>query len=158
MSSVKPIPEGYHSVTPYLYVKGAAGTIDYYKDVFDATEVMRIPGTDGRIGHAELKIGDSIVMLADEHPEMGVLGPRTIGGVSSSFLVYIENVDAVVEKAVASGAKLLRPVQNQFYGDRSGTLLDPFGHKWTVSTHVEDVSPEELKKRAAAAASQSASA
>jgi PhnB protein len=150
MATVKPIPEGYHNVTPYLYVRAAASAIDFYKKVFGATEIMRMPGSNGKIMHAELRIGDSVVMLADENPQTGVMSPQTVGGYSMGLLLYLENVDAVIQKAVESGAKLLRPIKNQFYGDRSGSLLDPFGHMWTVATHVEDVSPEEMKKRMAA--------
>jgi PhnB protein len=150
MGNVKPIPDGYHSVTPYLYVRGAIAAIDYYKKVFGATELMRMPGPEGRIMHAEIKIGDSIVMLADENPPHGIMSPLTIGGYSAGMLVYVENVDAVIQKAVESGAKPLRPLQNQFYGDRTGSVLDPFGHMWTIATHVEDVTQEELHKRMAA--------
>jgi PhnB protein len=156
MSNVKPIPDGYHSVTPYLFIRGAGGAIDFYKKVFGAKEIVRVPGSIGQVMHAELKIGDSIVMLADENPKAGSMSPQTAGGVSVCLHVYVENVDEVMQKAVDSGAKLLRPVQNQFYGDRSGTLIDPFGHMWSVATHVEDVAPEEMKKRMAAAASQAA--
>ena len=152
---VKPIPDGYHSVTPYLVVDGAAKAIDFYKKVFGATELMRMASPDGgRIGHAELKIGDSPVMLADEHPEMNIRGPHAIGGTPVSLMVYVEDVDKVAKRALAAGAQELRPVVDQFYGDRSGTFLDPFGHMWTVSTHVEDVPPEEMEKRAAAAMAQ----
>lgn len=150
MASAKPIPDGYHNVTPYLYVRGAVAAIDYYKKVFGATEILRIPGPEGRIMHAEIKIGDSIVMLADENPHNGVMSPQTIGGYSVGMLAYVENVDAVVQKAVESGAKALHPIKNQFYGDRSGSVLDPFGHMWTIATHVEDVSAEELHKRMSA--------
>jgi len=150
MAAVKPIPEGFHSVTPYLFVRAAAAAIDFYKSVFGATEILRMPGPSGRIMHAELKIGDSIVMLADENPQTGIMSPQTIGGSPSSLLVYVENVDAVMQKALESGAKQLHPVKSQFYGDRSGSLLDPFGHMWSVATHVEDVSPEEMKKRMSA--------
>ena len=157
MAGVKPIPEGYHTVTPYLFVRHAASAIDFYKNVFGATEVVRMAGSNGKIMHAELRIGDSIVMLADENPQTGVMSPQTIGGYSTGMHVYVENVDAVVEKAVENGAKPLRPIKNQFYGDRSGSVLDPFGHMWSVATHVEDVSPEEMRKRMTAAASQAAS-
>jgi PhnB protein len=157
MSSVKPIPEGYHSVTPYLFVRGASAAIDFYKNVFGAAEITRMAGPNGRIMHAELRIGDSIVMLADENPQTGIMSPQTIGGSPSSLHVYVENVDAVIQKAIESKAKLLRPIKDQFYGDRSGSILDPFGHMWSVATHVEDVSPEEMKKRMAAM-SQSAGA
>jgi PhnB protein len=156
MSNVKPIPEGFHNVTPYLHVRGAAAAIDFYKKVFGATEIMRMPGSNGKIVHAEIRIGDSIVMLADENPPAGIMSPQTVGGYSVGLHVYVENVDAVIQKAVESGAKLLRPIKNQFYGDRSGTLLDPFGHVWSVATHVEDVSPEEMRKRMSAAMSQTA--
>jgi PhnB protein len=152
MATVKSIPEGYHNVTPYLYVRNAAGAIEFYKNAFGATEIMRMPGPDGRIMHAELRLGDSVVMLADENPPMGIMSPQTVGGFSTGMLLYVPNVDAVVKKAVENGAKALRPVKDQFYGDRSGSILDPFGHMWTVSTHVEDVAPEEMKKRMAAAA------
>ena len=157
MTKVKPIPEGYNSVTPYLFVKGAASAIDYYKNVFGAKERMRMPGPNGRIMHAELQIGDSIVMLADENPQMGAKSPETIGGTSSSLHVYVEDVDSTAKKAVSAGAKLVRPVKDEFYGDRIGTIIDPFGHMWSIATHIEDVSPEEMKKRMANAMSQSAS-
>ncbi len=147
---VKPIPDGYHSVTPYLVVKGAAEAIDFYKKVFGAVEVMRMPQPDGRIGHAELRIGDSHVMLADEFPEMEVVGPGTLGNTSVGLLLYVDDVDKTVERAVALGATIKKPVADQFYGDRNGTIEDPFGHKWTVAVHVEDVSTEEMERRAAA--------
>jgi PhnB protein len=148
---VKPIPEGYGAVTPYLIVDGAARAIEFYKQAFGAEETFRMEAPGGRVGHAEIKIGDSHVMLADEHPEMGARGPRTIGGSPISLVLYVEDVDATVSRAVEAGAKLTRPVANQFYGDRTGGLEDPFGHAWYVATHVEDVSEEEMKKRAAAA-------
>ena len=145
------IPEGYNSITPYLIVKGAAEAIDYYKKIFGATEIMRMAQPDGRIGHAELKIGDSHIMLADEFPEMGHHGPQSLESskLSSpvSILVYVEDVDNVVERAVAAGAKIIKPVADQFYGDRSGFIRDPFGHLWGVATHKEDVSPAEMKER-----------
>jgi PhnB protein len=150
MSTAKPIPEGYHSVTPYLFVRAAPLAIDFYKNVFGAAEVIRMPGPNGKIMHAELRIGDSIVMLADENPQTGMMSPQTIGGFSTGLHLYVENVDAVIQKALENGAKLLHPIKNQFYGDRSGSLLDPFGHMWSVATHVEDVSPEEMKKRMSA--------
>jgi len=153
-SKVKPVPEGYHAVTPYLIIQGAAAAIEFYKKAFGATEVMRMSAPSGKVGHAELRFGDSHVMLADEYPDMGYRGPRSIGGSPVSILLYVEDVDATVERAVAAGAKLLKPVQDQFYGDRSGTLEDPFGHVWSVATHIEDVPPEEMEKRAAAAFSQ----
>ncbi|MBV8144064.1 MAG: VOC family protein [Gammaproteobacteria bacterium] len=142
------IPEGYRTATPYLIVQGAAEAIDFYKRAFGATEMLRMADPQGRVGHAEIRIGDSVIMLADEHPGMGYRGPRTLGGSSVSILLYLEEVDRVVERAVRAGARVLRPVANQFYGDRSGTLEDPFGHVWTIATHVEDVAPEELKRRA----------
>ncbi len=147
---VKPIPDGYHTVTPYLCIKDAAKAIDFYKKAFGASEVMRMEQPDGRIGHAEVRIGDSHVMLADEFPEMSFRSPKTIGGSPVNLLLYVEDVDGVVKRAVSAGAKLTRPVENKFYGDRAGSIEDPFGHTWHVSTHVEDVPPEELKKRAEA--------
>jgi PhnB protein len=148
---VKHIPDGYHSVTPYLIVNGGARAIEFYKQAFGAEEVFRMDGPDGSIGHAEIKIGDSHVMLADEHPEMGARSPQSIGGSPVSLMVYVEDVDAVVGRAVEAGAELTRPVANQFYGDRTGGVKDPFGHAWYIATHVEDVPFDELKKRAAAA-------
>jgi len=156
MASVKPIPDGHHNVTPYLFVRSAASAIDFYKSVFGATEIMRMPGSNGKIMHAEIRIGDSIVMLADENPQTGVMSPQTVGGYSVGLHIYVENVDAVIQKAVESGAKMLRPIKDQFYGDRSGSLLDPFGHMWSVATHVEDVAPEEMRKRMTATMSQAA--
>ena len=147
---VKPIPEGYHSVTPYLIVDGAAAAIEFYKKVFGATEVVRMPAPGGRIGHAEIKIGDSHVMLADENTEMNARSPKSVGGTPLSLMLYVEDVDKTVEGAVAAGAKLERPVEDKFYGDRMGGIEDPFGHQWYVGTHIEDVSPEEMKKRMAA--------
>ena len=147
---VKPIPEGYHTVTPYLVMTGAAEAIEYCKKVFGATEVMRFPSPGGRIGHAEIRIGDSTIMLADDNPEMGFRGPKTFGGSPISLLVYVPDVDKTVDRAVAAGAKLTRPVADQFYGDRTGGLEDPFGHHWYVATHIEDVSPEEMQKRSEA--------
>jgi PhnB protein len=156
MAKVKPTPEGYASVTPYLHVRGAANAIEYYKKVFEATEIMRMPGPGGKVMHAEIRIGNSMVMLADENPQMGALSPQSVGGTACGLYVYVENVDAVVQKAVDAGAKLLRPVEDQFYGDRSGTFTDPFGHRWSVGTHIEDVSPEEMQKRMAKVAGQAA--
>ena len=148
--SVKPIPDGYHSVTPYLIVKGAAEAIEFYKRAFGATELMRMDWSGGRIGHAEIRIGDSAVMLADEFPEMGVRGPQSLGGAGVNLLIYVEDVDARFAQAVAAGATVKRPLKDQFYGDRSGTVDDPFGHQWTIATHTEDVSPEEMRKRSEA--------
>ena len=149
---VKPIPDGYHTITPYLIVDGAARAIDFYKRAFGATETMRMPAPNGRIGHAEVRIGDSPVMLADEHPSIGAKGPKSYGGSSVSLMIYVEDVDAVFEQALKKGAKELRAVDDQFYGDRSGMFEDPFGHHWNVATHVEDVPADEMAKRAAAMA------
>jgi len=157
MANVKPIPEGYTSVTPYLFIKGAAKAIEYYKEIFGATEVMRMPDPSGRIMHAEIKIGDSKVMLADENPHIGAKSPQTLGGTTFCLHIYVGNVDVVAKKAVDAGAKLVRPVKDEFYGDRVGTLIDPFGHMWSVATHIEDVTPEEMKKRMAALQAQAAS-
>jgi PhnB protein len=151
MAQAKPIPDGYHAITPYLIIDGAARAIDFYKAAFGATELFRIAGPDGKIGHAELRIGDSVVMLADEHHEQGHHSPRKLGGSPVSLLLYVEGVDKVVDRAVTQGAVLKRPVADQFYGDRTGTVEDPFGHQWHISTHVEDVPPAELERRAKAA-------
>jgi PhnB protein len=147
VSKVKPIPEGYHSVTSYLCCRDAAAAIEFYKKAFGATEVLRMGSPDGKIGHAEIQIGDSRVMLADEFPEMGFLSPKTIGGSPVMMHIYVEDVDATVPRAVAAGANVTREVADQFYGDRGGQLEDPFGHKWYVSTRKEDLSPEEVKRR-----------
>ena len=149
--AIKPVPEGYSTATPYLIIRGAAEAIEFYKRAFGATEMLRMADPQGRVGHAEIRIGDSVIMLADEHPAMGYRGPRSLGGSSVSILLYLEDVDAVFERAVKAGARALRQVTDQFYGDRSGTLEDPFGHVWTVATHVEDVPPEEMRRRAEAA-------
>jgi PhnB protein len=149
-AKVRPIPDGYHTVTPYLIVRGGVAAIEFYKKAFGAKELFRIDGPDGKIGHAEIRIGDSVVMLADEHSEMGAKSPQTLSGSPVSILLYVEDVDAVVRQAVAAGAKIKQPVEDKFYGDRMGGLEDPFGHAWFVATHTEDVSPEEMKKRAAA--------
>jgi PhnB protein len=148
--SIQAIPEGYSSVTPYLIVQGAADAIEFYKNVFGATERLRIPLPEGRIAHAEIEIGDSVIMLADECPERGAKSPLTIGGTAVSLHLYVENADEVFADALAAGAKEIKPLGNQFYGDRSGMFADPFGHTWNVATHIEDVSPEELQKRMAA--------
>jgi PhnB protein len=147
---VNPVPEGYRTVTPYLIVSGAAKAIDFYKRAFGAEERVRMPMPDGKIGHAEIQIGDSIVMLADEFPQMGAQSPQTIGGTPVGLCLYVADVDVLFKRAIAAGAKEERPVQDQFYGDRSGTLIDPFGHKWTIATHIEDVTPEEMERRMAA--------
>ena len=149
MATVKPIPDGYPRVTPYLHVDGASKAIEFYRTVFGAKERMRLAAPGGRIGHAELEIGNSMIMLADEHPEMNIRGPKSVGGTPVTVLVYVEDVDRAFERALKAGAKELRPVQNQFYGDRSGQFEDPFGHQWNVATHVEDVPPDEMAKRAA---------
>ena len=145
--AVKPIPDGYHSVTIYLTLSGAADALEFYKKAFGAIELFRIPGPDGRLGHAEMKIGDSIVMMSDEFPEMNVKSPRTLGGTSAGICLYVPNVDELFAQAVAAGGTIERPLQNQFYGDRSGTIIDPFGHKWTIATHIENVTPEEMDRR-----------
>jgi PhnB protein len=151
MASVKPIPDGYPRVSPYLIVDGAEAAIAFYTKVLGAKERMRMPAPGGRIGHAELTVGDSLIMLADEHPDMGVLGPKSVGGSPVTLSVYVQDVDQVFDHALGEGAKETRPLQNQFYGDRSGQFEDPFGHRWSVATHVEDVTPEEMEKRAGAA-------
>jgi len=148
--AVKAIPAGYHSVTPYLMLRDGAAAIEFYKKAFGAKELMRHPGPQGKLMHAEVQIGDSPIMLADEMPEALCLGPKSRGGTTVGIMIYVENVDAVFQQAVAAGAKVLRPLKDQFYGDRSGSVEDPFGHVWTIATHKEDVSPEEMKKRAAA--------
>jgi PhnB protein len=146
--SVEPVPEEYPRVTPYLCVDGAAAAIDFYVSVLGATEAMRVAAPGGRIGHAELKIGNSVVMLADEFPGMGFRGPKAVGGTPVTLYVYVEDVDAVFAEALAKGATELDAVKDQFYGDRSGQFEDPFGHRWNVATHVEDVPPQEMEKRA----------
>lgn len=145
----KAIPDGYHSVTPYLIVKGAARALEFYKKAFNAQELYRMDAPGGTIGHAEIQIGDSRIMLSDEFPEMGARSPETLGGSPIGLCIYVENVDALFKQAVAAGGKEERPVKDQFYGDRSGTLRDPFGHQWTIATHKEDVSPEEMARRMA---------
>jgi PhnB protein len=145
---VNPVAEGYTAVTPYLCVRGAADAIDFYTEMFGAKERMRMPQPDGRIGHAELLIRDAVVMLSDEFTDMGVLSPQSLGGSPVILNVYVDDVDAVVERAVAAGATLDRPVENRFYGDRSGQIVDPWGHRWSIATHVEDVPPDEMQRRA----------
>ena len=149
MANVKPIPEGYSTLVAYISVKNASDAIAYYKKAFGAEELMRHPMPDGKVGHAELKIGDSILMLADEmdHPDAIAKSPRSLGGVTSGLCIYVVDCDTMFNRAVEAGGKVRRPLTNQFYGDRSGTLVDPFGHKWTVATHIEDVSREELVRR-----------
>jgi PhnB protein len=143
----KAIPEGYHSVTPYLIVNDAAKAIAFYKKAFGAAELMRMETPEGRIGHAEIRIGDSAVMLADEHPKMGYRSPQSVGGTAVSLMVYVERVDDIFKQALACGAEEMQPIKDQFYGDRSGTVKDPYGHVWTISTHVEDVAPDEMRRR-----------
>jgi len=157
MADVKPIPEGYHSVTPYLVIKGAADALEFYKTAFGATELFRMEH-EGKIGHAEIKIGDSPIMLADEHPGEGHVSPTTLGGSPVGIMIYVEDVDRIYNQAIAAGGKELKPLQDQFYGDRSGSLTDPFGHVWTVATHKEDVAPEEIEKRLAAMAAKGGAA
>ena len=146
----KPIPEGYHTATPYLVITNAGQAIEFYKEAFSATESMRLAAPDGKVMHAEIIIGDSPIMLCDECPDWNAFSPQTIGGTAVSIVLYVEDVDGVVERAVAAGAKLLMPVEDQFWGDRMGTVADPFGHKWSIATHKEDVTPEEISTRAKA--------
>lgn len=145
----KPVPEGYNSITPYLIVNDAENAIKFYMKVFGAAVLYRIPGPDGKIGHAELKIGDSHIMLADEFPEIGAMSPKSIGGSPVNLLLYVNNADETVKKALDAGAKQTSEISDKFYGDRTGGIEDPFGHQWTIATHIEDVSIEEIKKRAA---------
>jgi PhnB protein len=149
-SRVKGIPDGYHSATPYLIVDGAGQAIDFYKRAFNARELLRVAAPGNRVGHAEIRIGDSVIMLADEHPEIHARGPQHYGGSPVSILLYVDDVDALFKQAIAAGGTETRPVADQFYGDRSGSLKDPFGHSWHLSTHKEDVSTEELNRRMAA--------
>ena len=149
MADVKPIPDGYQQVTPYLIVDGAADAISFYEKVLGAKERMRMPGPGGTIGHAEIELGDAVVMLSDGAPEMGARSPKAVGGTPVLIHVYAEDVDAVFDTAIAEGATSLRSPEDQFYGDRSAQFEDPFGHHWSVATHVEDVSPEEMEKRMA---------
>lgn len=151
---VKPIPDGYHTATPYLIVKGAIEAIEFYKKAFGATELMKMVGPNGKVGHAEIKIGNSPIMLADEFPEMGAKSAATLGGSPMFLMLYVEDVDAVLATATKAGAKTIRPVQNQFYGDRTATVADPFGFWWTISTHIEDVPPDEMKRRSEEAMKQ----
>ena len=150
--AVKPIPDGYHSVTPYLVIGGASAALEFYKKVFGATELMRFEGPGGTLAHAEIRIGDSIVMLSDEYGDMGFRGPQSLGGSPVGLMVYVEDADEMFNRAIAAGSTVQKPLEDQFYGDRSGTLVDPFGHIWTIATHKEDVSPEELQRRMAAMA------
>ena len=147
--AVNPIPEGYPRVIPYLAIAGANEAIDFYTNVLGFKERMRMPGPDGKVGHAELELGDSMLMLADEFPDMGNKGPKSIGGSPVTVSLYVENVDDVFKRAIAAGATEISPLSDQFYGDRTGAFEDPFGHRWHVASHVEDVSPEEMEKRSA---------
>ena len=149
-TKVEPTPKGYEGATPYLIIKGAAKALDFYKKGFGAIEEMRVPGPAGKVGHAEIKIGGARIMLADEFPEMGAKSPQTIGGTPVSIMIYVEDVDSFTRQAITAGAKVLQAVENKFYGDRTGCLEDPFGHQWHFSTHVEDVPPDEMTKRAEA--------
>jgi PhnB protein len=151
MAAVNPIPDGYPRVSAYLSVKGAADAIDFYRNVLGAEERLRMGGPDGKVGHAELQLGDSVVMLADEFPGMGAPSPKTVGGSPVTLMVYVEDVDKTFATALAAGATEISAVQDQFYGDRSGQFEDPFGHRWNVASHVEDVPPEEMEERAAKA-------
>lgn len=151
MADVHAVPEGYPRVMPYLILDGASAAMEFYAQVLGARERMRMPGPGGTIGHAELTIGDSVIMLADGDPDMDIRDPRAVGGTPVLLHVYVEDVDACVERATAAGARLLEPVQDKFYGDRTGQFEDPFGHRWSVATHVEDVTPEEMARRAAQA-------
>jgi len=151
--SISPCPKGYHSVTPYLIVDNAAAALDFYRNALGAQELFRLPMPDGnggeKIGHAEMRIGDSTVMLSDEWPGMDALGPRTRGGATTAFMIYVPDADAAFQRALDAGGRADRPVEDQFWGDRSGTIVDPFGHKWTLATHIEDVPSEELQQRMA---------
>ncbi len=150
MADVKPIPDGYPVVTPYLCVDGAEAAIRFYGDVLGATERMRMPAPGGKVGHAELQIGASLIMLSDEFPEMGQVSPKTVGGSPVTISVYVEDVDAAFARAQEAGAKVMRPPEDQFYGDRTAQLEDPFGHRWSIASHIEDVPPDEMMKRASA--------
>ncbi len=149
--AVQTTPAGYHSVTPYLIVDNAVKALEFYQKALNAKELFRLPitgsGKKQKIGHAEIKIGDSQLMLSDEYPEMDARSPKSLGGTPASFMIYVADVDKAFEQAIKAGAKAIQPVQDQFWGDRTGTLVDPFGHKWTLGTHVEDVPPQELQRR-----------
>lgn len=154
MKKVRPIPDGYHTATPYLILRDGARAIEFYKRAFGAKELMRMPGPDGRIMHAEIQIGDSRIMLADESPENGSPSPQTLKGTAVGIFLYVEDVDAVFKRAVAAGARELMPVADMFWGDRFGKISDPFGHQWQLATHKEDLQPDEIGKRAEAAFSK----
>jgi PhnB protein len=144
--AVKYMPDGFHSITPYLYIDGAAAAIEFYKKAFGAKVVVHMPNPDGKIGHAEIQIGDSHVMLADQNEQVGAYGPKHYGGVPGNLMIYVEDVDSVFKKAVDAGGIVKRPLADQFYGDRNGAIEDPFGHQWFIATHIRDVSPEEMKE------------
>jgi PhnB protein len=148
-STVKPVPDGYHTATPYLVVRGAAKAIEFYKNALGATELMRMAGPDGKVMHAELKIGDSIIMMGDEDPKRGTHSPESLGGSPMSLYLYVDDCDRLFNQAVSAGASATTPVKDQFYGDRSGSIKDPFGHSWHIATHKEDVSMDEVRKRMA---------
>jgi PhnB protein len=150
MSPVKAVPEGYHNVQPYLHIRGAAQAIEFYKKAFGASEIMRMPQPDGRLGHAEIRLGDSVVMLADEHPERGIHGPEHYGGAPMTLMFYTEDCDGIYRKALGAGAKSVREPTDQFYGDRMAGVEDPFGFQWYIATHIKDVSPEEMNAAMAA--------
>jgi PhnB protein len=150
MAKVKPIPDGYPRVMPYLHINGAAAAIDFYGEIFGAKERMRMAGPDGKVGHCELELGDSVIMLADEFPEMGAPSPKTIGGTPVTVMVYVDDVDTVFDRAVKAGATSLHPVEDKFYGDRGGEFEDRWGHRWSIATHIEDVAPDEMARRVAA--------
>lgn len=147
--AVKAVPEGYEGITPYLVCRNAEAAIDFYARAFGAKELFRI-GSPGMVGHAEMKIGNAVIMLADEHPEMGAVSPQTIGGTAVSLMFYVDDVDSFTENAITEGFTVIKPVGDQFYGDRSRMFEDPFGHRWSIATHKEDVSPEEMNRRASA--------
>ena len=150
MAKVKPIPDGYPRVIPYLHINGAADAIEFYGEVFEAKERMRMAGPDGKVGHAELELGDSVIMLSDEFPEMGASSPKTVGGTPVTVMVYVDDVDTVFDRAVKAGATSLRPVEDKFYGDRGGEFEDRWGHRWSIDTHIDDVPPDEMARRVAA--------
>lgn len=153
--TVRPVPDGYHTVTAYLHVDDAKAAIAFYVQAFGAVEIMRLTMPDGRLGHAEIQVGNTRLMLADESPAFGIRGPRALGGASAHFMIFAADAAAAIGRAIAAGAKEVRPLQDQFYGDRSGTVVDPFGHQWTLATHVEDVSVSEMQRRLDALSSQS---
>ena len=145
--SVPSVPAGYQSITPYLLIQGAGAAIEFYQKCFDAVEVIRLTDPEGRVSHAEIRVGNSVIMIADEHPEMDFLGPKSRGGTTVSLMLYVDDADQCFQRAIDHGAEELRPLCDQFYGDRSGTVTDPWGHVWTIATHVEDLTPDELRQR-----------